>query len=485
MRHQLKQLIPSEVCLACDVCCRFPERQGPMVPIFSLEEQSRAIKLGLSKHDFPSPETKRGVQIQTKPLGDCFRCPAFEPDTHQCQIYPERPFDCQLYPYLLMFDSDKQNVLLVLDPLCPYVQTHTEETEVKEYSVYLIYYLSHPQVIQWISQHQNLVSEFRSGVIPITKLERLTKAMIPSFIRSGLKPLRIEDRSLFNSFFAGKIPTLAYENFLFHYLWSEILRYYWTQIQGQFCLFAEFDRHLFMPIPPLGEEFNPKVIRDCFELMDFWNKNRSVSRISGLREEDKKKIKIEPSQFSLVEYDYVYLRNDLVHLRGNQYKTKRAGYNQFIRCYPDVVYRFFSPKDIPGCLALYETWLQQYRQRPVTEHQIQMAQDNYTVHQKGMLEYQQLGLTGRVIEVEGKIIGYTFGYPLSEETFYVLFEIADITFKGISQYLFREFCKEMSCYSLIHAGGDSGLSSLRQVKLSYHPAQILPIYQMTHMSFFS
>jgi len=84
MKHQLKQLIPSEICLSCEVCCRYPDKQSLMAPVFSLEEEKNAIGMGLPKQSFPVAEPNRGSRIQVVPNGEsCYRCPAFHPLTPQ------------------------------------------------------------------------------------------------------------------------------------------------------------------------------------------------------------------------------------------------------------------------------------------------------------------------------------------------------------------------------------------------------------------
>jgi len=90
-----------------------------------------------------------------------------------------------------------------------------------------------------------------------------------------------------------------------------------------------------------------------------------------------------------------------------------------------------------------------------------------------------LGLTGRIVLFDGEVKGYSFGFPLNDETFCILFEIIDLTIKGLSQYLFREFCREMSNYRYINALDDSGLENLRRAKLSYHPCYLEPAYTIT------
>ena len=76
------------------------------------------------------------------------------------------------------------------------------------------------------------------------------------------------------------------------------------------------------------------------------------------------------------------------------------------------------------------------------------------------------------------------GYPLNLDTFCLLFEITDLNIKGLSQFIYREFCKELTNrYKWMNAMDDSGLENLKRVKQSYHPKQLIPTYNIYESSF--
>jgi hypothetical protein len=90
--------------------------------------------------------------------------------------------------------------------------------------------------------------------------------------------------------------------------------------------------------------------------------------------------------------------------------------------------------------------------------------------------YAHLDCLGRLVKIDKKIKAFTFGYRINADTFAVLFEIADLSFKGLSQFIFRELCRELAGYKYINIMDDSGLENLKRVKLSYHPAGLIPNY---------
>ena len=53
--------------------------------------------------------------------------------------------------------------------------------------------------------------------------------------------------------------------------------------------------------------------------------------------------------------------------------------------------------------------------------------------------FEELDLTGAVISVDGKIAAFTFGAPISHNTFGVHYEKADINIDGIYSAINQEF----------------------------------------------
>lgn len=99
---RLPQLVPSQVCLSCDVCCRFPDRDSFLRPYFTAQEVQRAVARGLDRSHFPDPSGGQ-IALVPHPSGEGFLCPAFDPATSRCRIYEDRPLDCQLYPLAVMW----------------------------------------------------------------------------------------------------------------------------------------------------------------------------------------------------------------------------------------------------------------------------------------------------------------------------------------------------------------------------------------------
>ena len=134
------------------------------------------------------------------------------------------------------------------------------------------------------------------------------------------------------------------------------------------------------------------------------------------------------------------------------------------------------------CAALYREWARGRRMVYADNAAaLQMLEENAGVHQLALRHYRELGLTGRVVTVDGKISAYTFGYPLNENIFCVLFEIADLACNGLGVFIFREFCRDaaLAPYKFINVMDDFELENIQRTKDSYHPVVLLPSYTVT------
>ncbi len=168
----LPQIVPSDVCLRCDVCCRFPERESFLRPYFTAEERERAIAHGLSPDNLPHVAGGR-VRLIPHPDGEGCICPAFDPASQFCAIYPVRPLDCRLYPLSLMRDEEGRALILGLDLKCPYVHDQTHASRLAEYAQQVGRRLGTPEVRALMAEHPDLIGRYQDDVIPHVDLGAL------------------------------------------------------------------------------------------------------------------------------------------------------------------------------------------------------------------------------------------------------------------------------------------------------------------------
>ncbi len=171
-------------------------------------------------------------------------------------------------------------------------------------------------------------------------------------------------------------------------------------------------------------------------------------------------------------FDYVYLREDLVNLRGKKYQSKRNHINNFKKRF---AYRYMpiTPELVPECLALERKW---YKENRTEEDQEELSNERRSIAY-ALSHFDELALTGGAICVEGQIVAFSFGCPINHNTFGVHIEKADTSYDGAYSIINQEFVSHLpEEYTYINREEDLGIPGLRQAKLSYHPVELLEKY---------
>ena len=293
-----------------------------------------------------------------------------------------------------------------------------------------------------------------------------------------LNKLTLKDQKLFNKHLLFARHSLAAFSFANIYIWRAIFDIQWVLIENSLCVFFSDKIGCFMYLPPLGKERRPQVIKQAFAIMDSINKNRDISRIENIEGEDLEYYRALGYLCHEKYPDYLCSRSDLALLRGNKFKSQRASYNYFIKHH-----NFDSQRlrmvDRAGCLNLFHYWIEERKAHCHEDIYCGMLEDNREVIKEALSNYKELGLEGMIVRVEKQIKGFTFGYKLNDDTFCILYEITDLSIKGLAQFIFSKFSAELKDYNYINIMDDSGLDNLRKVKLSYKPRQLIDAYIVT------
>ena len=86
--------------------------------------------------------------------------------------------------------------------------------------------------------------------------------------------------------------------------------------------------------------------------------------------------------------------------------------------------------------------------------------------------FRELQLTGGILRVDGKIVAFTLGEPLNEDTFVVHIEKALADVEGAYTVINQQFVEHeiLGKYKYVNREDDVGQEGLRKAKLSYKPA---------------
>lgn len=157
----IEQFVDSKTCLLCQGCCRFKELDSVWGPAFLKDEAASA-----REHKIPAGAIGKNSKIKLKkePQRECFICHFLDARENTCRVYPFRPFECQLYPFLINLDQGR--VYLSVDPGCPFVQEHLGTAFLKNHAARLFEFINskerrvtlkdNPQIIQSYGNLLNL-----------------------------------------------------------------------------------------------------------------------------------------------------------------------------------------------------------------------------------------------------------------------------------------------------------------------------------------
>ena len=485
MTKALPQFVPGATCFRCDVCCRFPEVDSFLRPYFTRREITEAVAHGVPSSFFPD---KAGSQIDLvkHPQGEGYLCPAFDAQSGRCGIYEQRPVDCQLYPLALMWDQSGQEVLLGWDTKCPFMRDEPPRS-IQTYAEQVEAVLRSDAMIEQLAAYPRLIGPFQDDVIVLNRLPHLTARLAQQRADPRLRPLTASDASVFAAALERAqvlhSDTPAAFAFPFHYMWTSVLSYWWMELDGTWFLFAKSPDGWFMPLPPLGPGALDQAMEQAFTLMRQWNGPSPVSRIESVMDVQKTRMTTDEIQFRPKDGDYLYSAAALAALAGDPYKSHRALCNRAAR-EQVITSEPYRASDQADCALLYRRWAEQKCQ----DHQNRLGQllleDAEPAHQLVFREHDRIGVSGRVMRVNNKIVAYTFGYWLTPATWCVLLEVADRSVPGLAQWVFRETCRMASAQGAvwINAMDDSGLPGLRAAKLAYHPTAVLTTWIATRTS---
>ncbi len=455
-----------------------------------------AVEQGASPGWFPDPA---GSQVTVVPSrqGDGYLCPAFDPATSQCRLYEARPLDCQLYPLAVMWNAEHDQVVLGWDTKCPFMRENAlgvrrealgvASPEVWMYVNRIAERLEQEEMLDTFVKHPRLIGRFQEDVVVLRPLLQVTERLTPDSLPltthhlpfTPHRPLTLADRPRFEEAFAaiewiGGGPLAAY-SFPYHCIWRALLSYWWIEIDGHLCLFAESPDGVFMPLPPLGTGPVTGAVAEAFRIMQERNRGRAVTRVENVPAGLKAELERAGYRLAPKDVDYFYRAADLVTLAGDRYKSQRAACNRFGREQGGLLESYES-RDQDECLALYRDWRDQKLAKGMEESARSLLADSEAAHREAFAHYTALGLAGAVVRVKGAIRAYTFGYWLAPSVFCVLLEAADRTIPGLAQFLFREFCARAQAQGadFINTMDDSGLAGLAKSKQEYHPIELIP-----------
>jgi uncharacterized protein len=290
----------------------------------------------------------------------------------------------------------------------------------------------------------------------------------------NFKPISVVDYPILKSFFIEQPYSLsvyspasiiAWSNCLFkaHYAIADDILFIASETMQQ-----PKDRHLILPIST-NNGYSPSDLHRFARKLKFnqyWYVPGDYLDTMGQSDLEKLFIIKEQKEFE----DYVYLTDDLIHLKGNKFSKKRNLIHQFSRGYlmdGRVAVESISQGHVDECLEFLEIWCNQHVCD--TDQEVSLACEKAAVI-KTLKHINQLESKGILIRIDGQVSAFGIGSRLNNSTATLNFEKAYSDVKGLYQYLDNECAKKLFAdFRYINKESDMNIPNLAESKQSYNP----------------
>ncbi len=288
----------------------------------------------------------------------------------------------------------------------------------------------------------------------------------------NFKKIELQDKRLIDNIFVGNRCRTCDFCFGNLYAWNSKFNTEYAIEQGTIYLRFKDDDNSLYYMMPMGKT---PIKEAMLNIMADADSRRIPFRMKGVTAEMWKKIESAmPGQFEYIidrkNYEYIYLSEKLIHLTGKKLQSKRNHINRFKRDYPNWCYfPLTTQKDIDDCISMLDEW-----EAKNTDKSNNSLNHEYIAIKKMLDNFEYLELKGGAIRVNGKVIAFTIGEQLIEDTFVVHVEKAFSDMNGAYTIINQQFIEcEAAKYKYVNREEDMGLESLRKAKESYQPDILL------------
>jgi hypothetical protein len=295
----------------------------------------------------------------------------------------------------------------------------------------------------------------------------------------------IENRDILNEYLTAFEYRTSGLSFSSLYMWRNENEFTW-EIFGDYMVICgishlELDAHEYFIFPPLTKTgaYEAKGLREAIyaarDIFEQKNQKFSIRLIPAhmvdLLEESC------PNELQFISdrpnYDYLYLKNDLVELKGRTYHSKKNHLNYFLNNYE---YKYVPLT--PDMIDIVSTFIKEFNARKVVaEHErVWLEMEESAMHDV-VKNIDKLNYIAGAIVIENKVEAFTIAGRLGQNSVTVHVEKANSNIRGLYQAINNEFCKHLEdAIKYVNREEDMGILNLRKAKLSYKPIELVEKY---------
>jgi hypothetical protein len=302
--------------------------------------------------------------------------------------------------------------------------------------------------------------------------------MNENFLGFEFSPLQLSDYSSLSGFLERHPQPLTGYTFSALAAWQPFFRYAWAFAEPEVLLISciidpDPNRHLLQPLGSPSAALKGRIVDQVGQL-NYALKMIGVSDI--FLKENPDLLRSFSAREDRAVSNYVYSTTSLAELPGRKYAKKRNLLAQASNLYVWSV-RELTGAFTPLCSAVLNSIEEE--EHPRMEG---MLQRELTALERTLNHFDEFNQKGVVILVDERPVAFSIYEAISPTTVAIHFERALRSYKGLYQVINWETAKVIATqgFEFINREEDVGDQGLRDAKLSYHPVEIIPAYELVH-----
>ena len=289
-------------------------------------------------------------------------------------------------------------------------------------------------------------------------------------------PLTLEDRAWCEDILRAENSRSADFSFGNIYMWDKRYKQLVTRFGDRMLVKLKYEDLPFFAFP-VGTGPLAPAIR---ELHAFAEMRGYPLCISGITEEHKAELEAAfLNRFIYCEddayFDYIYRAESLASLAGKKLHGKKNHCNRFEAENAGWDFVPLTRELVPGCVDMLRQWTEENADRL---HE--GIADEHEGIVRGFEAFDRLALDGGVLRAGGRILGFTVGEQISDDTVDVHFEKAFTGINGAYPMVTREYARMVLATRpgviYLNREDDMGQESMRKAKESFQPEYRLKKY---------
>lgn len=298
--------------------------------------------------------------------------------------------------------------------------------------------------------------------------------------------ISIDNREILEKYLNGYEYKTSGLSFSAQYMWRDINKFSWDMMGEYMCISGishlELEEGIELPFmfPPLtadGEYHKDALRETIYKSKEYFEKKGHPFSLRLVPFHVMEIIKEAVPEMHFIDdrpnYDYIYLTQDLIDLKGKAFHGKKNHLNYFKKTY-EYEYVDLTSDMADDAMKFISDF---NKRKDVPAHEMELLKMEEEAMEDVFRNIEAVGYSAGAILIDGSIEAIAIGGKLGKKTITEHVEKANVEYRGLYQAINNEFCKNVAAKAkYINREEDMGIPNLRKAKLSYKPVKLLEKY---------